>query len=216
MPDAALSEPRPAALESSGPSKPMKPAACETWRGWSADVWGPHPAAGMEGPDARKAWGGWCADAHSCGPAKSMQTAAPSKAGRDRRADVGNSGAVELMRIAAAEAATESAAGKAGGEGRSAGVETRRGANAGCASLAKPWTTADGRSAGIDGVSRLGMRNDDPAVMMVPDRRPNERRDRAAPTKTIVPLVAARIIAGAVRAVVVPAIPTVLDCLDGR
>jgi hypothetical protein len=128
---------------------------------------------------------------------------------------MGNSGAVELMKIAAAEATTESAAGKAGGDGRSAGVETRRGTSAGCASLAEPWTTAD-RSAGIDGVSRLGMRNDDAAVLMAPDRRPNERRDRAAPTKTIVPLVAARIIAGAVRAVVVPAIPTVLDCLDGR
>ena len=59
------------------------------------------------------------------------------------------------------------------------------------------------------------MRNDDAVVMMAPDRRANDWGDGAAP-KTVVPLIAARIIAGAVRAVVIPAIPTVLDCLDRR
>ena len=66
----------------------------------------------------------------SCGPAKPMKTSAASKAGRDRRPDVGNSRAVKVMKIAAAKAAVESAAGKTGGEGRNAGVEVRRGANA--------------------------------------------------------------------------------------
>ena len=64
MADAALSEPRSAALESSGPSNAMKPAASKTRRGWRADVRGSHPAAGksmeapagMESPDARKTW----------------------------------------------------------------------------------------------------------------------------------------------------------------
>ena len=54
MSDAALSEPRAAALESSAPSNAMKPSASKTWRGWRADVRASHPAAGMEGPDARK------------------------------------------------------------------------------------------------------------------------------------------------------------------
>jgi hypothetical protein len=134
-----------------------------------------------------------------------MQTA-PSKARRDRRADVGNSGSVKLMKITA---------GKPGGDGRGAGVETGRRMNAGCAKLTKPWTTTDGRRAGIDGVSRLGMRNDDAMVMMAPDRRANDGGDGAAP-KAVVPLIAARIIAGAVRAIVVPAIAAVLDCLHGR
>jgi hypothetical protein len=56
MSDAALSERRAAALESSGASNAMKPSAGKTWRGWRADVWGSHPAAGMKTPDARKAW----------------------------------------------------------------------------------------------------------------------------------------------------------------
>jgi hypothetical protein len=56
MSDAALSEPRAAALESSGPSNAMKPTASKTWRGWRAYVRSPNPAAGMEGPDARKTW----------------------------------------------------------------------------------------------------------------------------------------------------------------
>jgi hypothetical protein len=56
MSDAALSEPRAAALESSAPSNAMKSSASKTRRGWRAYVWGSHPAAGREGPDARKTW----------------------------------------------------------------------------------------------------------------------------------------------------------------
>jgi hypothetical protein len=171
MSDAAQSERRAAALESSAPSNAMKPATRKTWQGWRANVWGCHPAAGMKGPDARKTWRGrranvwgshpaagmkgpparktWRgrrADVDSCGPAKPMQTAAANKAWRDRRADVRNSGAVKLMKIAAAKAAVESAAGKPAGDRRSAGVDTGRRMNAGCAKLTKPWTTAKGRS----------------------------------------------------------------------
>jgi hypothetical protein len=50
MSDAALSERRAAALESSAHSNAMKPAARKTWRGRRADVWSSHPAAGTEGP----------------------------------------------------------------------------------------------------------------------------------------------------------------------
>ena len=84
MSDAALSEPRAAALESSAPSKAMEPSASKPWRGWRADVWRSHPAAaksieaaaGMESPNARKTWGGRRADMDSCSPAKPMQAAA--------------------------------------------------------------------------------------------------------------------------------------------
>jgi hypothetical protein len=134
-----------------------------------------------------------------------MQTA-PSKARRDRRADVGSSGPVKLMKIAAA---------KPGGDGGSAGVETSRRMNAGCAKLTKPWTSTDGRRAGIDGVSRLGMRNDDAVVMMAPGLRANDWGDGAAP-KTVAPFIAARIIARAVRPIFVPAIAAILDSLHGR
>ena len=146
MADAALSEPRAAALESSGPANAMKPAASKTRRCWRADVRDSHPAADMEGPGASKTWGGRRADVHSGGPAKPMQNAA-SKAGRDRRADAGNFGPVKVMKIAAAKAAVESAAGKPGGDGRGAGAETGRHMNAGCAKLTKPWTATKGRSA---------------------------------------------------------------------
>jgi hypothetical protein len=108
------------------------------------------PAAGMETPDPGKTWRGRRADVDSCGPAKSMQTAAPRKtwrrrgadvgnchpgameisgpakpmqttaASKARRADVGNSGAVRLMKVAAAKAVEST--GKAGGNGRGAGV----------------------------------------------------------------------------------------------
>ena len=97
----------------------------------------PMEAAAMETSDARKTWGGRRANVDSCGPAKPMQTAA-SKARRDRRADVGNSGAVKVMKIAAAE----SIAGKPGGDGRGAGVETR--CEVGDAGCAKPPRTAPG------------------------------------------------------------------------
>ena len=137
MSDAALSEPRAAALESSGPSDAMKPSASKAWQGWRADV-GPsaaaksmEAAAAMETSGARKTRGGGRVDVDPCGPAKPMQSTATSKAGRDRRADVGNSGAVKVMKIAAAKAAVESAAGKPGGDGRGAGAETGRHMNAG-------------------------------------------------------------------------------------
>lgn len=199
MSDAALSERRPAALESSGPSNAMKSAASKTWRGERADV-GPsaaaksmEAAAGMESPNARKTWGGGRADMDSCGPAKPMQTAAPSKAGRDRRADVGNSAAMKLMKIAAAKPVVESAAGETGGD--SAHMETGRWMYApyaratqarGAAESMKRWSAAAtqlGRrssaaraqaprrlEAGENGVRRRRTRNDHATVMMAPDR----------------------------------------------
>jgi hypothetical protein len=80
------------------------------------------------------------------GPAKAMKTRAASKTGRDRRADVGNCGAVKLMKIAAAKAAVEAAAGKTGGDGRGAGVETGRRMNAAGAKATKTRATAKGRN----------------------------------------------------------------------
>ena len=78
MSDAALSERRPAALESPAPSKAMKAAAGKTWRSGRADVGSSYPAAGMETPDARKTWEGRRVDVDSRGPAKPMQTTSPS------------------------------------------------------------------------------------------------------------------------------------------
>ena len=100
MSDAALSEPRAAALESSGPSDAMKPSASKAWQGWRADV-GPSAAAKsmeaaavMESPNARKTWGGRRADMDSCSPAKPMEAAAaPSKTWRRWCTDVRNSDA---------------------------------------------------------------------------------------------------------------------------
>ncbi len=156
MSDAALSEPRAAALESPAPANAMGPAASKTRRGWRADVRRSHPAAGMETRDTRKTWGGRRADADSCGPAKPMQTAAPTKTWRRWCADVGNSeaGAMKLMKIAAAKAAVDSAAGKPGGDGRGSGVETGRRTGAGSAKLTKPWTIGEGRSASAAARSR--------------------------------------------------------------
>jgi hypothetical protein len=98
MSDPAYAEPRAAALESSGSSDAMKPSASKTWGGRRADVWGSHPAAGMETPDARKIWGGRRANVDSGGPAKPMKTAAASKTWGGERANVGNSdaGAMEI------------------------------------------------------------------------------------------------------------------------
>jgi hypothetical protein len=129
MSDAALSERRAAALESSAHSKAMK------------------PAASMEGPYAGKTWGDRRADVDSCGPAKPVQTTAPSKTWRHWRADMGNSDAVKLMKIAAAKAAVEAAAGKTRGDGRGAGVETGRRMNAAGAKATKTRATAKGRNA---------------------------------------------------------------------
>jgi hypothetical protein len=145
MSDAALSEPRAAALKSAAPSNAMKSAAGKTWRRRRTDVWGSHSAPGIETSAAGKTWGDRRADVDACGPAKPMQTAAAGKAGRDRRPDVWNPRAVKLMRIAAAKAAVESAASKPGGDGRGAGVEIRRNANPAGAKAA-------GRRAGIDRV----------------------------------------------------------------
>jgi hypothetical protein len=142
--NAALSERRAAALESSARSKAMKPAASKTWRDRRPDVWSSHPAASMEGPYAGKTWGDRRADVDSCGPAKAMKT---SKARRDRRADVGSSGTVKLIKIAAANAAVEAAAGKTRGDGRGAGVETGRRMNAADAKATKTRATAKGRNA---------------------------------------------------------------------
>jgi hypothetical protein len=131
----------------SGAAKPMKaaagmesPDARKTWGGGRADVDSCSPAKPMQTTYARKTWGGGRADVGNSdagameisGPAKPLQTAAAGKTWGGGRADVGNSGgAVKVMKIAAAKAAVESAAGKTGGDGRGAGAEIRRGANAG-------------------------------------------------------------------------------------
>ena len=126
------------------PPNPWKPPkAGKTWGGRRADVdsCGPakpmEAAAGMETTDAGKTWRGGRADVDSFGSAKPMQTTAgmettdAGKTWRGRRADVGNSNAVKVMKIAAAKAAVEFTPGKTGGDGRGAGVEVRRGGNAG-------------------------------------------------------------------------------------
>jgi hypothetical protein len=142
MSDAALSERRAAAVESSGASNAMKPSAGKTWRSRRADVDPSGVAKPVEIPDAHKTWGRRRADVDSCGPAKPRQTTAASKVGRDRRPDVGNSGAVKLVKIAAAKAAVESAAGKPAGDGRGAGAEIRRGGNAAGAKAMQAWGAA--------------------------------------------------------------------------
>jgi hypothetical protein len=226
---------RRADMDSCSPAKPMEaaagmesPDARKTWGGRRADMDSCSPAkpmeaaAGVETSDARKTWGGRGADMDSCGPAKPMQTAAASKAGRDWRPDVGNSGAVKVMKIAAAKAAVESAAGKTGGDGRGAGVEIRCCGNAACAKAMQAWGGAEsmkGRSAAgtepprrleawVNGVQRPGIGNDHAVVMMAPDRGAAKgvEVERADPTKTIVPLVAALIPAAAVPPVGVVAI----------
>jgi hypothetical protein len=166
-------------------------------------------------------------------PAEPTKTADASKARRHRRANMGNSRAVKLMKTAAANAAMESAAGEPGGKSTGSRVETRRRMDPSCAKLTEPWTNAERRSAhtaartagrsasphrvrrrdGINRVSRPRMGNDDSVAMMAPDRR---AEDREAAAETVVPLIAAGIIAGAVPAVVVPAIRVVLDCLHER
>jgi hypothetical protein len=117
MSDAALSEPRAAALESSGPSDAMKPSASKAWQGWRADV-GPsaaaksmEAAAGMESPNARKTWGGRRADMDSCSPAKPMEAAAAMETSDARktrgggRVDVDPCGPAKPMQSAAASKA---------------------------------------------------------------------------------------------------------------
>jgi hypothetical protein len=51
---------------------------------------------------------------------------------------------MKLVKIAAAVAAVESAAGKTGGDGRRAGVETGRRMYAAYAKAMQAWTTAEG------------------------------------------------------------------------
>jgi hypothetical protein len=80
MPNAALSEARSAALESSDPANAMKPAPNKTRRGWRADVRKrSNSAAGVETSDAGKARRDRRADVRSGRPAKPMQTNAPCK-----------------------------------------------------------------------------------------------------------------------------------------
>ena len=78
MSDAAVAEPRAAALESSGPSDAMKSSASKTWRGWPADVRRSHRAAGMESPDARKTREGGRSDAWEFRRARRKFPASPS------------------------------------------------------------------------------------------------------------------------------------------
>jgi hypothetical protein len=114
MSDAALSEPRAAALENAASA--MKSTAGKAGRGGPAYVRSSDPAAGMESSAASKGWRCWGADVDPCGSAKSMPTA-PNKTWRHWPADMGDSGGVELMK-AAGKAAVESAAGGARGNGR--------------------------------------------------------------------------------------------------
>jgi hypothetical protein len=140
MSDAALSE-RPAALEDSTPSDAMNPG--KTGRAGRADVRSAHPAEAMESPDASEAWRSGCADMSNSDRASGMEASDARKARRNGRAnvwnsdgapgmeapdagkawgngraDMGNCGIVKLTKVAAAEAAVESAAGKAGGDRR--------------------------------------------------------------------------------------------------
>ena len=100
------------------------------------------------------------------------------------------------------------AAAKISGNGR-ARVETGR-------RMDTAGAEAPRRRAGVNGVRRLEMRDDEAVAMMSPVRWDDDRGDRTGPAKAAVPLIAARIVAGAVRAVVVPAIAVVLDCSNGR
>ena len=157
---------------------------------------------------AGKTWGGGRADVDSRGPAKPMQAAAANKTWRRRGADVGDSSGVELMKSASAKAAVESTAANARGNGR-ARVETGR-------RMDTAGAEAPRRRTRINGARRLGMRDDDAVAMMSPVRWDDDRGHRTGPTKAAVPLIAARIVAGAAPTVVVPAIAVVLDCLNGR
>jgi hypothetical protein len=202
-------------VDSCGPAKPMQTTApSKTWRRWRADV-GNSDAGATE----------------ISGPARAMKTTAASKAGRDRRAYVGNAGAVKLMETAAK--AVESAAGKTRGNRRAIDMETGRGMNAGGAKATKTWTIAEGMKgrsaaraqaprrleAGVNGVRRPGTGNDHSMAMMAPDRGAAKGVyvERADPTKTVGPLIAALVPAAAVPAVVVVAIAAAeLNCLHGR
>jgi len=66
--------------------------------------------------------------------------------------------------------------------------------------------------AGIKRARRLGMRNE-MAVAMAPERRRDD--GRGGTVRTAVPFIAARIIAGAVPAVVIPATAVILRPLHG-
>jgi hypothetical protein len=231
----------PADVESSHRASSMEgPDASKAWSHGRADVDSRGSAKPIQTTAASKTWRSCGTDVsnsdasavESFGPANATKTITASKAGRDRRADVRNSGAVKLMKIPAPEAAVESAAGKTRRDGRRAGVEIRRGGKAPSTKARQAWAAAEGRSvgaavkalernaqaaglrAGINRVRRLGMRNDDPVAVMSPERRDDDGRTGAI--RTAVPLIAARIIAGAVPAVVVPAIATVLNRLPGR
>src|SRR3984957_13508160 len=118
MSDAALSERRAAALESSAHSNAMKAAASKTGRDRRADVWSSYPAADMEGPYAGKTWGDRRADVDSCGPAKPVQTTAQSKTWRHWRADMGNSDAGAMETPGPTKAMKTPAASKIGRDRR--------------------------------------------------------------------------------------------------
>jgi hypothetical protein len=107
MPDAALSECRPAALENPAPS--MKAAAGKTRGGEPANVGPSRTAKPMEAAPsmkaARKTWGGRRADMDACGPAKPMEAAAMEtsdarKTWGGRRADVDSCGPAKPMAAA--------------------------------------------------------------------------------------------------------------------
>jgi hypothetical protein len=225
---------RRADVRSSRPAEAMKsPDARKTWGRRRADVNSCSPAKPMQTTTPNKTLRGWRADMGNSdagateisGPAEAMKTTAAGKAGRDRRADMGNSGAVKLMKIAAVEAT----AGETGGDSRGA----RRFMNTGRAKAMQTWIASESRSASIqtdrwDGARasmrpwragikrRLGMCNDDTVAMMAPSDWRNDDGGAGAPIKTAVPLIAARIIARAVPAIIVPATAVILHRLYGR
>ena len=191
-------------MEGSGAAKAMETAASKARRDGRAYVGSYDPATGME-------------------------TAAANKARRGRRADARNSDGMELMN-AAAKTAVKSA-GNAGGQGRAARVGSWRRMNAAGAQLMKTLATAKARSAhaqaggrmgaanawaprrleaGVDGVRRSGVQDDGAMAMMAPNRGAAKgvQVERADPTKTVVPLIAALVPAAAVPAVVVVAVLT--------
>lgn len=148
-------------------------------------------AAGMKPPsNARR---GRRSDVGRSDPYAGMETSnATSHARGNRRADVGNSDTYAMEISRPAKPMKTAAAGRPGCDRRSA--EVRTGGRESAAGAHTP-----GRRAGVTAIRRMGMRYDDAMPTMQPNCRAD---DRAAPAKTV----AARIVAGAVRAVLLPAL----------
>ena len=111
------------AMETSGPTKAMKPAARR------ADVWSSYPAAGMEGPYAGKTRGDRRADVGSSGAVKLMKIAAAKAAAGKTRGDGRGAGVETGRRMNAAGAkATKTRATAKGRNAAGAQTDGRRSA----------------------------------------------------------------------------------------